>query len=72
LQTLDHAMQAFNRTKHHLFIVVNEFEDIVGVLSINDVIAQILGKKVIDEFDKYDDLKEVAKQTTAHKQHPKQ
>jgi hypothetical protein len=28
------------------------------------VIAQILGKKVIDEFDKYDDLKEVAKQTT--------
>lgn len=71
LQNLDHALQAFIKTKHHMFIVVNEFEDVVGVLSIEDVIEQILGKKIEDEFDKFDDLRQVAKHTakTIHTEH---
>jgi CBS domain containing-hemolysin-like protein len=67
LQTLDHALQAFIKTKHHLFVVVNEFEDVVGVLSISDVVKQILGHQISDEFDKYDDLREVARQTAIQK-----
>ncbi|MEI6237032.1 MAG: CBS domain-containing protein [Candidatus Saccharibacteria bacterium] len=67
LQTLDHALQAFIKTKHHLFVVVNEFEDVVGVLSISDVVKQILGHQISDEFDKFDDLREVAKQTAIQK-----
>ena len=66
-QTLDHALQAFIKTKHHLFIVVNEFEDVVGVLSAEDVIEQIIGKPMLDEFDQYDDLREVAKRTARQK-----
>lgn len=58
--TLDHALNAFLKTKHHLFIVVNEFEDVVGVLSVEDVLEQIIGQKIVDEFDKYDDLRAVA------------
>jgi CBS domain containing-hemolysin-like protein len=61
LQTLDHALQAFLKTKHHMFIVVNEFEDVVGVLTIEDAIEQIIGKKIVDEFDQFDDLRQVAK-----------
>jgi CBS domain containing-hemolysin-like protein len=67
-QSLDHALQAFIKTKHHMFIVVNEFEDIVGVLSVEDVVEQIIGKPILDEFDQYDDLREVAKHT-ARKKH---
>lgn len=68
LQTLDHALNAYIKTKHHMFIVVNEFEDVVGVLSVEDVLEQIIGQPMLDEFDQFDDLREVAKRT-AHKKH---
>lgn len=60
-QTLQHALNAFIKTKHHLFIVVNEFEDVVGVISIEDVLEQILGQPMMDEFDQFEDLRLVAK-----------
>jgi CBS domain containing-hemolysin-like protein len=59
---LDQVLNAFLRTKHHLFMVVNEFEEIVGVISIEDVLEQIIGRDIIDEFDQYEDLRVVAKQ----------
>lgn len=57
---LQHALQAFLRTKHHLFIVVNGFEEVVGIITIEDVLEQVLGKQIVDEFDKYEDLRAVA------------
>jgi CBS domain containing-hemolysin-like protein len=60
VQSLREALSAFLKTHTHLFIVVNNFEEIVGVLSIEDVLEQILGEKIIDEFDRYDDLRAVA------------
>jgi len=68
-QTLDHALKAFIKVRHHMFMVVNEFEDVVGVLSIEDVIEQIIGRQIIDEFDKYDDLRAVAKHYAEQKEH---
>lgn len=59
-QTLQHALAAFLRTHHHLFIVVNEFRETVGLLSLEDVIEALLGRKIIDEFDAHDDLRAVA------------
>lgn len=58
---LDHVLQAFLRTKHHLFMVVNEFEEVMGVVSIEDVLETIIGRKIVDEFDQYEDLRAVAK-----------
>jgi CBS domain containing-hemolysin-like protein len=66
-QPLDTALHGFIKTRHHLFIVVNEFEDVVGVLTIEDVVEQIIGHSINDEDDKIDDLREVAKQKAAAK-----
>lgn len=42
LHTLSDAYNVFLSTKHHLLIVVNEFEDVVGVLNIEDVVKQLI------------------------------
>ncbi len=59
-QTLSAALAAFLRTHHHMFIVVNEYRETVGVLTLEDVIEALIGRKIIDEFDMHDDLRAVA------------
>jgi CBS domain containing-hemolysin-like protein len=59
-QPLGHVLDAFIKTKHHLFIVVNNFEEMVGIISMEDILEQILGKPILDEFDRYEDLRAVA------------
>lgn len=69
-QTLQYALAAFLRTKHHLFVVVNEFRETVGLLALEDVIEALLGRKIVDEFDAYDDLRAVALQNPRKNNHP--
>ena len=66
--TLQQALQAFIKTKHHMFIVVNDFEEFVGILTIEDVLEQVIGKQIIDEFDAFEDVRAVAASAAA-KQH---
>lgn len=70
-QPLTDALQAILKTKRHLYIVVNSFEEFVGIITIEDVLEQIVGKPIIDEFDQYDDLRAVAARAARkeHKQH---
>ena len=37
----------------------------VGIVTIEDVLEQIIGRKIIDEFDSYGDKKQVANQLEA-------
>lgn len=50
-QTLSHALNTFLRTHHHLFIVVNDQQETVGLISLEDTIEALIGRKIIDEFD---------------------
>lgn len=70
-QTLDHALAAFLRTHHHLFIVINEFRETVGIVSLEDVIEALLGRKIIDEFDTHEDLRAVASRNVRKNNMPK-
>lgn len=69
-QTLQHALAAFIRTHHHLFVVVNEFRETVGLLSLEDVMESLLGRKIVDEFDAHDDLRKVALRNPRDNNHP--
>lgn len=64
--TLYDTLQAFLKTKHHLFLVVNSFEEYVGIITIEDILEQMIGKPIVDEFDAYDDLRAVAAQAAHH------
>ncbi len=70
-KTLDHALHAFLRTKHHLFIVVNEFEETTGVITIEDILETLIGRKIVDEFDQYEDLRAVARLAAQARQESK-
>lgn len=58
--TLYQMLQAFGKTKQHLFIVVNNFEEYVGIITIEDVLKRVIGTLRVDEFDQYDDPRAVA------------
>lgn len=66
--SLYQTLQAFLKTKQHLFFVVNGFEELVGIITIEDVLEQMIGRSIVDEFDRYDDLRLVAK-AAARKDH---
>lgn len=70
-QSLPSALAGFLKNKHHIFIVVNEFEETVGIITLEDVIESLIGRKIIDEFDKYDDLRTVAKNAANNRNNSK-
>lgn len=59
-QTLSHALAAFLSTRHHMFIVVNEYRETAGVITLEDCIEALIGRKIVDEYDAHDDLRAVA------------
>jgi len=69
-QTLPHALAAFLKTHHQLFVVVNEFRETVGLLSLEDVLEALIGQKIVDEFDAHDDLRAVALRNPRLNNHP--
>lgn len=70
-QPLTEALQAILKTHQQLFIVVNSFEEYVGIVSMEDIMEAIVGRQIVDEFDEYEDLRAVAAKMAAkeHKSH---
>lgn len=60
-QNLEHALSAFIKTKHHLFIVINDMRETVGLLTLEDTIEALIGRKIEDRFSSHDDINLVAK-----------
>lgn len=70
-QTLQHALAAFLRVQHHLFIVINEYRETVGLLTLEDVVEALLGRKIVDDFDSHEDLRVVARRNPHDNHEPK-
>lgn len=62
---LDTTLQLLLKTNHHMLVVVNSFEEFVGVVTIEDVIEEVIGRQIVDEFDQHTDLRVVARSQAA-------
>lgn len=58
--TLEHVLAAFIKNRHHLFIVINKSRETVGLVTLEDVMETLIGRKIIDEDDIHADLRVVA------------
>lgn len=58
--TLADALHAVYTTKHQLFVVVNSFEEYVGIVTLEDVLHALVGHPVGDEFDAHHNRAAVA------------
>ena len=59
---LETVLDLLLKQKQIIFLVVDEYGGIEGLISMEDVIETMLGAEIVDEADKVADLREVAKQ----------
>jgi CBS domain containing-hemolysin-like protein len=60
--TLDRLLSKFLESRVHLCVALDEYGGLSGVVSLEDVIEEILGKEIVDETDEVVDLRAHAKQ----------
>ena len=57
---LDDLLNAFKNTKNHLFVAIDKQSVVSGIVTIEDVLEEIIGSEIVDEYDQHIDLRKVA------------
>ena len=60
--SVDRLLRWLMERRLHVSMVVNEFGGLVGLVSLEDVLEEILGMEIVDEFDQVADLRKLARQ----------
>ncbi len=58
---LNRILVDFFDRRQHLFIVVDEYGTMTGIISMEDVLEEIIGREIIDESDNAKDMRELAR-----------
>lgn len=59
---LNNVMMDFMGSKQKLFLVIDEYGGLSGLISLEDILEEILGREIIDETDQVTDKRELARQ----------
>ena len=58
--TLDRVLRMFLELRQHLFVVIDEYGGLEGVVTLEDVLEELIGQEIVDETDEVVDLRELA------------
>ena len=58
--SLSQSLDAFLKTGSQLLVAVDKFQEVTGILTLEEVLAQLIGKLNIDDFNSYDNVRAVA------------
>jgi len=59
--SLNHILVDFFDLHQHLFVAVDEYGAVTGVISMEDVLEEIVGREIMDESDETKDMRELAR-----------
>lgn len=54
------ALDQFLKRKEHIFVVVDEYGSVSGLVTMEDVVETILGAEIVDELDSVEDMRKQA------------
>jgi CBS domain containing-hemolysin-like protein len=57
---LDKVLEEFLTRRQHLFLVVDEYGGVEGLITMEDVVETILGAEIVDEADRVVDMRQLA------------
>ena len=57
-----YLLDLFIKRKEHLFIVRDEYEQYVGIVTLEDAIETLLGVEIVDEADEFVDMRQLARE----------
>ena len=58
---VQNLLDLFIKRREHLFLVVDQFGQLMGIVTLEDAIETMLGREIVDETDTIEDLQEFAK-----------
>lgn len=58
---LNRILMDFFDRRQHLFVVVDEYGSMTGIISMEDIIEEIVGREIVDETDRAKDMRELAR-----------
>lgn len=58
---LNRVLMDFFERHQHLFVVVDEYGAMTGVISLEDILEEIVGREIMDESDKARNMRELAR-----------
>ena len=61
---VDELMAEMQSRRVHMAIVVDEYGSVTGIISMEDVLEEIVGEEIIDESDRTRDMRELARRET--------
>jgi len=60
--TLNNVLMEFMNSRQHLFVVIDEYGGLSGLITLEDILEEILGSEIMDESDQVADKRALARQ----------